>query len=93
MTPKEMKKLSRTDLLRIVVRQQEQIERLEQENAKLQQQLTDRILVCERTGNIAQAALELSRIFELAQQAADQYLESVKETAPSPSTEESEDGQ
>ncbi len=93
MNSKEMKKLRRADLLRIIVRQQEKIEQLEDENQKLQSRLEERILVCEETGNLAMAAMEINRIFEQVQLAADQYLESVKASAPSDLKQESSDEQ
>ena len=46
-------------------------------NMELEEKLKDREICIEKAGNIAQAALELNHIFEDAQAAADQYLESL----------------
>ena len=47
----------------------------------------DRTLRLEQVGSIAEAALSLNRVFEAAQAAADQYLESVKAQYPVQGTE------
>ena len=71
MTDSMLNNLSREELLALVQTQQHQIE-------SLQQQLMQQAAAGE-AGSIAQAALELSGIFETAQQAADVYLESVED--------------
>ena len=53
----------------------------------LHRQLADRTLRLEQVGSIAEAALSLNRVFEAAQAAADQYLESVKAQYPVQGTE------
>ena len=53
----------------------------------LRRQLADRTLRLEQVGSIAEAALSLNRVFEAAQAAADQYLESVKAQYPVQGTE------
>lgn len=55
-------------------------EELEQQNAELKQQLEDRTLRLKQTGSIAEAALALNHVFEAAQAAADDYLNSIKAT-------------
>lgn len=78
MTEKELRKLSRLDLIDILIRQSKEINALQEQLETANKKLEDKILVCERTGNIAQAALEINKIFETAQKAADQYIESLK---------------
>ena len=78
MTEKEMRKLSRLELLELFVEKSKEVERLEAELAQANKKLEDRRLLCEQTGNIAQAALEINHIFEQCQQAADDYLASVR---------------
>jgi polysaccharide deacetylase 2 family uncharacterized protein YibQ len=55
------------------------------ENEELKRQLreaniklNDRRIMLDKAGSIAEAALQLNDVFELAQKAADQYLENVK---------------
>lgn len=81
MDEKQLRKLRRTDLLELLVSQAERIETLEAQVADLQEKLEDRQIILENAGSIAEAALQLNRIFETAQQTADQYLASVKRLA------------
>ena len=69
MTDMLLEKLSREELLDLALTQQRQIEALQQQ--LMQQTAAD------EAGSIAQAALQLSGVFEKAQQAADVYLENV----------------
>ena len=78
MTEKELKKLNRSELLEILVAQGEKIETLEQQLADAQKALQDRRIEISSCGSIAEAALKLNRIFEDAESAAAQYLESVR---------------
>ena len=54
------------------------LEELREQLCETQAQLETRRLAAEEAGSIAQAALQLSGIFENAQQAADHYLENVE---------------
>ena len=76
---KDLKKLSRTDLLELLLEQSEQNDLLRKENAELNQKLADKKIILENCGSIAEASLKLSDIFAQAQQAADVYLDNVRE--------------
>lgn len=78
MTNKELKKLSRRQLLELMLAQSKRIDILEKELSHARMQLENRRIVAEEAGSIAEAALRLNGIFEAAQEAADQYLESVR---------------
>ena len=78
MDEKQLRKLRRTDLLELLVSQAERIETLEAQVAEKKKKLEDKQIILENAGSIAEAALQLNRIFETAQQTADQYLASVK---------------
>lgn len=78
MTDKELKKLSRVELLEMLLLQTREVERLQAELEQAREQLKHQELECFQAGNIAEAALKVSGIFEVAQQAADQYLENVR---------------
>lgn len=84
---RDMKKLSRVELLEMLLDVTRENDALRQENEKLQEQLNDRQIRLEESGSIAEAALRLNRIFEAAQEAADQYLENVKAKADGRSVE------
>ena len=75
---KSLKKLSRTDLLKLLIEQTEKNEELTFELDKAQKKLADRTINIEKSGSIAEAALKVSNIFEIAQNACDQYIENVR---------------
>ena len=73
-----LKNLSKLELLELLAEQEREIQELKQQLEEKNKLLAQRTLCMERAGNIAQAALALNGVFEAAQKAADQYLESVK---------------
>ena len=77
MTDKELQKLSRTELLELLLVQSRELDKKNQELESLRAQLQTRQIALSQAGNIAEAALRLNGIFEAAQAAADQYLENV----------------
>lgn len=84
MTIKELRRLSRTELLRLLLEQTREVEHLRSELSKAREQLDSREILLAEAGSIAEASLKLSRIFEDAQQAADLYLENVKRRCSGP---------
>lgn len=78
MTEQELKKLSRKQLLELLLREAERVEELEAQIELLQQKLDDKNVGVTQAGSIAEAALKLNGVFEAAQAAADQYLENIK---------------
>lgn len=81
MTKQELKRLSRLDLLELLLRQMEENERLRNELEQAREELDSRRIMISNAGSIAQASLQISSIFEAAQMAADIYLENVRRTA------------
>ena len=79
MTEKELKRLSRAELLELLLEQVEENEALRAEIANLKGQLEDRAIKIENAGSIAEAALRLNGVFEAAEAAAKQYVDSLKE--------------
>lgn len=78
MTEKELKKLNRYQLLELIILQTEQITDLEKQLEKTRQALDSQQIQVMQAGSIAEAALQLSGIFEAAQAAADTYLVNVQ---------------
>lgn len=78
MTDKELRKLSRSELLEMLLIQSREVERLKSELEIANQKLENRKIILSESGSIAEAALKLNQIFEAAQNAADQYLESIR---------------
>ena len=85
MTERELKRMSRTEILELLLSQTNRIEELEEKlkeaTAKAQEatkQMQDRQIKIDQAGSIAEASLQLSDIFQDAQVAADLYLENIK---------------
>ncbi len=79
MTDKELKKLSRTDLLEMLIEQGKEIERLNEIIKKDKIQLQSKKILLNEAGSIAEASLKVNHIFENAQKAADQYLINIRD--------------
>lgn len=77
MTNKELRKLSRRQLLELMLEQSKRIDELEDQLIDAHQQLENRQIEISEAGSIAEAAMQLNGVFEAAQRAADQYLLSV----------------
>ena len=79
MTDKELKYLSRSELIDIIYELQKQSEAKDAQMQKMQAALDERTLRMSKAGSIAEAALGINGVFEAAQAAADQYLASIRE--------------
>ena len=73
-----LRKLSKLQLLELLAQQERELQALRKELEEKNAALDDRRIQVEKAGSIAEAALKLNEVFEAAQRAADQYLESVK---------------
>lgn len=78
MTDKELKKLSRAQLLELLVDQSREIDRLQKALDETNRRLERRDLKMSRCGSIADASLAITEVFERAQEAADLYLKAAK---------------
>ena len=78
MTDEELRKLKRADLLELLVAQGKENEALQEKLRQAEAALWDRQIQLDEAGNIAEAALRLSGVFQAAQQASDQYLENIR---------------
>lgn len=78
MTDKEFKRLSRSQLIEIIYQLQVKQEELTEENEKLTKALADKRILLNKTGNIAEAALEIHHVMQVAQDAAAHYVEEIK---------------
>ncbi|MCD8088385.1 MAG: hypothetical protein LUE22_07350 [Oscillospiraceae bacterium] len=78
MADKELRKMNRTELIEIIYALQQNERTLRTENEKLRRELDDKLLRMESAGSIAEAALSLNRVFEDAEAAAKQYLDSLR---------------
>ena len=78
MTDRELQKLKRVELLQLLVEQSRELDALRRELEETKKQLADRELHMQEAGSIAEASMQLNGVFEAAQRAADQYLESIR---------------
>lgn len=79
MNDKKLRKISKKELLEILLEQAKRIEELELELSETQKKLDSKMIDISSTGSLAEAALKLNGIFEKAQETAEQYLLNVKE--------------
>lgn len=77
MTDRELRKLSRADLLEMLLVQTRETERLKQRVRELEEKLEQRQLRLAEIGSLAEAVLEVNSVVEVAQAAANQYLENI----------------
>jgi hypothetical protein len=74
MDDKRLRRLSRTELLEILVEQGRQIEELQKQLADAKEQLEAREIKIANAGSMAEAALKLNHVFEDIEAAGKQYL-------------------
>jgi hypothetical protein len=79
MTDKEMRKLSRADLIEMLLEQSKYVQSLENRLRDAENKLSSREIILNESGNIAEAALKLNHIFEDAQAASEQYIQGLKD--------------
>lgn len=77
MTDKELKRLSRAELLELLLIQTRETERLQVKLEAARQQLEDRQLCVSNAGDLAHAVLEINHVMGAAQEAANQYLANI----------------
>lgn len=78
MTDKEFKRLSRSQLIEIIYQLQLKQEELIAENEKLSKALEDKRILLVDAGNVAEAALGIHKVMQVAQDAATHYLEEMR---------------
>lgn len=78
MKERELRRLSRTDLLELLLAQRKENEQLRCILDETQSQLADRTIKIDNAGSIAEASLQLSGIFTAAQDSCQYYMENIK---------------
>lgn len=78
MTDKELRRLSRSDLLEMLIAQTTETDRLKTRLEQAEAQLRERELAIDNFGSLAEAALSLNGVFDAADAAAQQYLENIQ---------------
>ncbi len=77
MTDKELKRLSRSELLEMLIQQSKELERLRKQLDAAESALQNREIAITNAGSIAEAALQLNGVFTAAQDACQQYMENI----------------
>ena len=80
---KELKRMSRGELLELLITQIEENEKLASELEECRKKLSQKEITMESVGSLAEAALKLNDIFEAADAAVEQYVGSVKSMSAS----------
>lgn len=75
---KSYKRLSRPELLELLIAESEKNESLQQQLKEAQEKLVDRELKQNNAGSIAEAALSLNGVFTAAEAACAQYIENIE---------------
>lgn len=78
MADKDLRRLGRPELLEVIKMLQDENSALEKKIEELEKKLEDKRIIMQNAGSIAEASLQLNKIFEVAQATADQYINSVK---------------
>ena len=78
MTDNELKRLSRTELLELLISATKENEGLKSQIEELNKQLDEKMISISNAGSIAEASLQLNNVFEAAEAAAQQYLDNVR---------------
>jgi len=79
MDEKRIRKISKKQMLELLLEQAKRIQELELIVEKMETKLSSKKISVDESGSIAEASLKLNNIFEIAQNAADQYILNVKE--------------
>lgn len=78
MTDKELRRLSRSELLELLIAQTAENDQLKTRLEQAEAQLRDRRIAIDKAGSMAEAALSLNGVFQAAEAAAQQYLENIQ---------------
>lgn len=78
MTEKELKRLSRVELLALLLDEVQKNEEITAKVSDLESRLASKELKIEKAGSIAEAALQLNGIFEAAEASVQQYMENIQ---------------
>ena len=78
MTDRELRKLSRSDLLEMLVDLSEEHNLVKQQLKAAEEKLNNRQIMIDNAGSIAEASLQLNGVYEAAEAASEQYMENIR---------------
>ena len=79
MTEQELKKMSRSDLMELLLILSRENVQLRNELEEARAKLEERTIQIQEAGSLAEASLALNGVFRAAQAAAEQYLENIRQ--------------
>lgn len=78
MTDRELKRLSRSELLEMLLAQSRELQSVQARLDEAEAALRQRDITIKNAGSIAEAALRLNGVFDAAQSACEQYMENIR---------------
>lgn len=78
MTDRELRHMSRSELLQMLIMQIKENRVLSERLAAAEAELNSRQIAINNAGSLAEAALSLNHVFDAAESAAQQYIENIK---------------
>ena len=78
MTDRELRKLSRIDLLEMLVDLSEELNQTKEQLHNAEEKLRNREIVINQVGSLAEASFQLNGVFEAAEAAYEQYTENIR---------------
>lgn len=75
---KELKKMSRRELIELMLEQSKAMETMKLELEEKNKKLAERKILISESGSIAEASLRINKVFESCQEACEQYLDNIK---------------
>lgn len=78
MTDKELRRLSRKELLELLIAEEKEKQKLAKELEETRIQLSDRTIDIQNAGTLAEAVFSLNGVYKAVDEAAQQYLENIK---------------
>lgn len=77
MISKDLKKISRSELVDIIYQMKKNEQQLQEKISALQEELQDKRIRLSKAGSIAEAAVSIANVFSAAQTSADLYLQEI----------------
>ena len=78
MTDRELRKLSRVDLLEMLVDLSEELNQTKEKLHNAEEKLRNREIVIDQVGSLAEASFQLNGVFEAAEAACEQFTENIR---------------
>ena len=80
MTDKELRKMRRQDLLKLLLEERKENENLRRQLEEANRKIEDREIIFRESGSLAEACVGIYKLMDDAQKAADLYLENIYRT-------------